>query len=229
MNNPNHKRDAYRQLLTTWIEALAVARDDGIYPGLAQGSLPGPIDVLTDRGFHMRFVKLVFCTGSSRPGVSNDERFPHGLPQTRPLTPEQQDYVTCQQARHAAEAETRRNRGGHTRFQELLSDTHRREAELDTNPDLLVHLNPIRIWARFVTSVLLKGEADLPAEVLFFAAANAIRAAVLEPKARALLNVLAWFNPCTVRQFWLLNKHSGRTEIVCFCRDLARAGLVAFG
>jgi hypothetical protein len=143
------------------------------------------------------------------------------------LNPEQQDYRTCQQVRQAVESEIRRNHGEHARFQDLWSAAYRREAELDTNPDLRVYLNPIRVWARLVTPVL-KGQADLPTEVLFFAAGDSIRAALLEPKARAFLAVLVWFSPCTVRQFWLLNQHSGRLEIVRFCRDLARTGLAAF-
>jgi hypothetical protein len=91
------------------------------------------------------------------------------------------------------------------------------------------YLNPVRLWARFVSPALLEDETELPAEVLFFTAGDAVCAAVLEPKACALLNGLAWFSPCTVRQFWMLTPHSGRPEIVRFCRDLARIGLVAFG
>jgi hypothetical protein len=143
------------------------------------------------------------------------------------LNPEQQDYLTCQKARQAVESDIRRHYGEHTRFQELWSAAHRREAELDTNSDLRIHLNPIRVWVRLVAPGL-KGQTDLPAEVLFFAAGDSIRAAILEPKARAFLNVLVWFSPCTVRQFGLLNQHSGRSEIVRFCRDLARIGLAAF-
>lgn len=179
--------------------------------------------------FHPKpFVKLVFCTSSSRLDMSRNERFSHTIVQTQPLMPEQQDYLTCQQAGLAVESEIHRKDGEHIRFQELWSAGHRREAELDTNLDVRVHLNPIRVWARFVTPVLLKGEADLPAEVLFFAAEDVIRTAVLDGKARALLKMLDWFSPCTMRQFWMFNQHSGRTEIVRFCRDLARIGLVAF-
>jgi hypothetical protein len=175
-----------------------------------------------------RFVKLVFCIGPSRLNVIGNVRFLHTALPTQPLLPEQQDYLTYQQAVQAVESEIHRKDVEYTRFQDLWSAGYRRETELETNSDLRVHLNPIRIWAHFVTPVLLKGEADLPAEVLFFAAEDVIRATLLDGKARALLKMLDWFGPCTVKQFWMLNQHSGRTDIVRFCRDLARIGLVAF-
>jgi hypothetical protein len=224
MNNFSQERPACGRQPTAWADARWVAPNNGIYSILAPGLLPNRTYLLTAGDLEKRLGDVVRRARPGRRNVSEDEFFP----QAGPLTPEQQDYVAWQQARDAVQSEARQNRRGHTRFQELWRVALRREAELDTNPVLRIHLNPIRAWARFVTPLLL-GMADLPSDVLFFPAGDAIRTVLLRPKARALLNVLSSCSPCTVRQYWLLNKHSGRNEIVQFSRHLAQVGLVAFG
>lgn len=151
-----------------------------------------------------------------------------GLPRTLPAAPTPEEDPTCRQACLEAEREMHRRQAAHLGFQRLLGAGANRDAELNGNLDLRLHLNPIRVWARLDRAVRVHAAEEPFTEVLFFAAGNAIRAAVLEPKARAILNVLAWFCPCTLRQFRSLNQHSSRAEIERFCRDLAQVGLVAF-
>ena len=113
-------------------------------------------------------------------GCSDGDRFLHWLMLTQPISPEQQDYVTCQLARHEVERIARSNRLGHLRFQELHSLTACLTDDLGANPRLRVHLNPIRTWTAFQTAVLLGEGVMAPAEVVFFASGSQIRTSVLE-------------------------------------------------
>jgi hypothetical protein len=121
------------------------------------------------------------------------------------------------------------NRLGHVRFQELWSSADRLAEELGANPDLRVHLNPIRVRSRFVTTALLDDEASPPVDVLFFPVRNEISTAALERRGRALLKRLEASAPCTTSEWLHCNPRVGREEFLSFCRDLAEIGLAAFG
>ena len=161
--------------------------------------------------------------------ASDGERMLEWLTEKQCPSSEQQDYITCQRARHATEELARKNRLKHIRFQELCSLTDRSLDELDSNTDLQVYLNPIRVWSRFDTLALLDDDATPPANVLFYAAGEEIGTAVLELEGQALINELADFQPCTLNQWMALTNQADPTELVDTCRDLAEMGLVAFG
>jgi hypothetical protein len=244
--------DTYSEQLARWAQALAAARHEAVHGALAEGSLPLQVQMFTAGNRakrleklqkHLRFLVdafndldqllLAYCRESPLAAyftLSTDgERFLEWLEGTHTLTPEQQDYVRCQRARHAVEDEGRRNRRGHLRFQELWSVADRLAAELDTNSGLLIHLNPIRAWSRFATRVLLDEESLPPADVLFFAVRNEISTAVLEPQARGLLGELASLSPCHLDDWARRSTLADQGELGEFCRDLAEMGLVAFG
>src|SRR5262249_54586785 len=161
-----------------WAQALAAARHEAVQGALAEGSLPLQVQMFTAGNRakrldklqkHLRFLvdafndldQLLLAYFRESPLAAHytlptdAERFLEWLEDTHTLTPEQHDYVHCQRARHAVEDEGRKNRRGHLRFQELWSVADRLAAELDTNPGLLIYLNPIRAWSRFTTRVLL--------------------------------------------------------------------------
>ena len=92
-----------------------------------------------------------------------------------------------------------------------------------------MHLNPSRAWSRFTTLALLDGDATLPADVLFFAAGETIRTAVLEPRGRALIEELAAWGSCALDEWAALSRHADRDELVAVCNDMAEMGLMAFG
>ena len=89
-------------------------------------------------------------------------------------------------------------------------------------------LNPVRAWSRFTTTALLDDDATLPADVLFFAARDEIRTAVLDLHGRELVEELAACGPCTLDDWAGRSQHADREELVTLCRDLAEMGLVAF-
>jgi hypothetical protein len=244
--------DAYRQELTSWAEAMTRCHNDAVYAALAPGFRPEQVDLFTDGNLDKRLeklsVQLEFVAGafadfeglmdeyvSAQPlaaydtGSGDGERFLSWLERCRRLTPEQRDFVACQRARYAVEEAARKNRRGHVRFQELWSVAGELAAELDSNPELCVYLNPIRARARFQTAALLEGQGSPPADALFFTVGTSVRTAILEPRALALVNGLARVSPCTVAQWLWVSKHWGREDFVQFCRELAELGLVAIG
>jgi hypothetical protein len=156
------------------------------------------------------------------------DRFFEWLTTTRELTPEQRDHLACQAARHAVAAAARANRAGHLRFQELWSVAGRLGGELKRNRQLVIHLNPIRAWARFQTRALLDEEAEVPADVLFFAAGGGISTALLGAEGRQWVEELAGYAPCTLDQWVARGALAPRRHLLHFCRELAGMGLVAF-
>lgn len=241
----------YREQLAGWARALAAARDDLLHPALDEGSSPGHVRIFTESNLAKRreklrsqvaFVAEAFgdfedlIIGYLRQGpmaaygnaADDGERFLRWVERIPSLTPEQRDYVACQRARHAVEAEGRRNRLGHLRFQELWSTAGQLGGMLGSEPRLRIHLNPIRGWSRFATSALLGEGADVPADVIFFAVRSEVGTAVLEPVGRAMIEELADFGPCTLDQWADRSQHSDREGLVGLCRDLAEMGLVAF-
>ena len=162
-------------------------------------------------------------------GASDGQRMLTWLAETKSLDGKQQDYVTCQQARHTVENLARKNRLKHVRFQELASLAQQHCAELETNRSLRVYINPIRTWARFVSSELLEGQTEPPVDVLFFAARDQVASCVLELEGQALINELADFQPCRLDDWSDWSSLADRQQLVELCHDLAQMGLIAFG
>ena len=252
MTDPSESELTYRDELRHWVPALAGFQPStGVCDALAPGSSPIGLKLFAEGNLSKRrealraqleFVaevfddldELVSAYVRSVPPVAYDvtasdgERFLSWLERTGEQTPRQRDYVACQQARLAVEAAARADRPGHRRFQELWSLTPQLAAELDTAPTLRACLNPVRAWSRFTTTTLLDDDAALPADVLFFAAGEEIRTAVLDPHGRELVEELASCGPCTLDEWAGRSQHADREELVTLCRDLAEMGLVAF-
>ena len=162
-------------------------------------------------------------------GCSDGDRFLRWLSLTQVTTPEQQDHIACQLARHEVEHVARKNRLGHVRFQELRSLTDRLKVELGTNPKLRVHLNPIRTWTTFQTTALLGEDAATPTDVLFFACGNQIRTSAFEESGQYFVETLAAHGPLTLLDWKRLDRNVSRGELREFCLDAAEMGFVAFG
>jgi hypothetical protein len=243
--------ETYRQQLARWARALAAARQQELSGVRGEDAAPREVQMFVEDNVNKRLDKLrqqlefvveafadfnelllAFTRGfpleAYATAASDGERFLDWLGRTQSLTAEQADYVACQRARHAVEDAARNNRWEHVRFQELWSLAGKLAEELGTNPALAVHLNPARAWSRFLTPALLDEGAEVPADVLFFAAGGDIRTAILEGAGRSLVLELACLGPCTLDQWAVLTKQADREELVDFCRDLARMGAIAF-
>jgi len=167
-------------------------------------------------------------------GASDGECMLKWMEQTMDLSPEQCDHIACQRARHALEDVARKMRVPHIHFQEILGMAETVGDDLEGNPNLRVHLNPIRVWSRFETPVLLDEDAEVPADVLFFPVGSDIRTAVLEDSGRLRVEVLEQLGACSFER-WAeeLDDREGmevdREELIAFAKDLAEMGLLAFG
>lgn len=248
---PEQKTTNYGEELTRLARALARAEEEMAATVLAPGSnlqqlrafteeladkrvdtLQRQLKFLGDAFTNLRELLQGYCDAQPQLAyaspTSEGELCLDWIEQTQELTPEQKDYVACQRARHAVENLARYNRLGHVRFQELATLTEQLLLELDQNPKLRIHLNPMRTWSRFQTSVLLDEEASLPADVIFFAVRGNVHTIVLEEEGRTLVESLEEIGPCTVDQW--LRGHEGvpRSEFIELLSDLASLGLVAF-
>jgi hypothetical protein len=145
------------------------------------------------------------------------------------LTPEQLDYITCHRSRIDIEELARVNRMGHIRFQEILSATNELAAEMAINRSLWIHLNPIRVWAKFETNVLIEEDDDTPATVIFFPLKNDVRTVVLEPVAQMVIDELESKPSCKLSDLTSAFPYEQIDAVIEICRDLAELGLVAFG
>jgi hypothetical protein len=156
-------------------------------------------------------------------------RFLDWLEGARRLSSVERDLVACERCRFLVEQRARRNRARFVYFQDLLSVTPTLAEELDRSGHLMVHLNPIHIWARFETSELLGDAEELPAVVLFFPVGQAVSTAVLDPLGRALVEELSELSPCTLDAWSSLGRRAERDDLVVLIRNLAQMGLVALG
>jgi hypothetical protein len=250
MSTDPQQADKYREEIKRWANALALARTQAVGDVLAAGFSDFHVRMFTDGNLEKRLTKLEnqlefvgqaielvalikqFITtvplAAYDTGTSDGERFLRWLEETQDPSAEERDYIACQRARHAVESEARLDRLAHIRFQELASLAEEHAAALEEDPNLRVHLNPVRAWSRFHTKALLDEEADTPANVLFFPVGNQISTAVLEPEGQALVRELALYAPCTLDDWAAMSELAGREELVELCRDLAGMGLVAF-
>ena len=158
--------------------------------------------------------------------ASDGERMLLWLLDKRALSPVQRDYVLCQRGRHAVEELARCHRTGHVEFQRL----RRRQptgSEYVTDPTTLLHVNPVRANATFITQALLDPRSQPPTEVLFFPDGAEIATVVLEPKALAAVLTLAGMAPCS---FEAWNRHldfDPIMELLPLTQGLIDAGLLA--
>ena len=252
MNTTQTSRESYEQQLQRIARAMSTARSADVYDDLEAGSRPELLKEFVDGNLDKRLEKLdkglefvkeaigepfeelavefikALPLGAYDSGQYDGEKFLVWLVENKPLTPEQRDHVACQRARHAIENLGRNQRLAHVRFQELASLADDLASELQTNPGLQIHLNPIRVWTQFETGELLGEEIDSPIDVLFFAVRNEISTAVLEENGRNLVEELSTLTPVSIATWTALSEHADREELVELCRDLAEMGLVAF-
>ena len=249
---PHKQRETYKQQLQRIARAMATARSADILGDLEEGSKPELLKEFVDGNLDKRLDKLdkglelvkdslgeqfeemavefikSLPLGAYDSGQYDGEKFLVWLVENKSLTPEQHDHVACQRARHAIENLGRNKRLAHVRFQECASLADELANDLETNPDLQIHLNPIRVWSMFETGELLGENIDEPIDVLFFAVRNETSTAVLEVNGRELVKELATLAPVSLATWAVLSEHADRDELIELCRDLAEMGLVAF-
>lgn len=162
-------------------------------------------------------------------GRTDAERFLNWLDHHETLSAEHRDYVRCQQGRNVVEFVAVMRRLAHVRFQELLSMNERLLAELETNPRLVVYLNPIHVWSRFETRALLDEEDSVPASVLFFPVGSEIRTVAIEPEAEELIQTLEQAGAMRIKDLKKLWPKEEHAVLRTLLTELAEMGVVALG
>lgn len=244
--------DAYREQLRHYAQTMAVGDTRGAIAGLKPGMAPNRVAMFTDGNLYKRYEKLqnacevlaegvdglneyiedyikVVPLAAYDSGASDAERFLVWLSRRGDLSDEQRDYVQCQRGRHAVEFVAVKQRLAHVRFQELLSMNERLLPELDTNPRLTVHLNPIHVWSRFETGALLDDAEAGPATVLFFPVGQDIRTAVIEPEVEQFIRLLEQQGVMRIKDLRKLFPQEEQGALLSLLRDLAEMGMVALG
>lgn len=250
MNDTMQAQDEYRRQIARFAQLLSVARNDPLAADLAPSQALWQVKLFTDGNLDKRYQKLLdqlerlesvfddlddlivtfvrtVPLAAYDTGASDGERFLQWIANQRPLTAEQQDFVLCERSRYAIECLARRNRLGHVRFQELLSAAKRLVGELETNPGLRIHLNPIRLWSEFQTPALLDEDTELPVSVLFYAVDQSIRTAVLETDGELLVRHLEAAGPCSLEEWSTRAGEIRRGELIELAHDLVDLGLLA--
>lgn len=249
---PTATHEDYAEQIRRCAQALALARNEQVAGVLAKGHTLDMLKMFTDGNLDKRyqklidecepmmdafddldeviveFVKTVPLTAYDT-GCSDAERFLRFLESRRPLTPEQEDHITCQKSRYAIESLAMERRMEHVRFQDLSGLVDSLAAEWGSNPDLWVHLNPLRVWAEFQTSALLDEDDETPATVLFFPVGSDIRTAVLDEDGIAVVRMLEARGRVRLDDRAWKKTGLDRDERIEICCDLAEIGLAAFG
>lgn len=251
MTRPTTHED-YAEQIKRCAQALSLAKNDQVAGVLAKGHTLEMLKMFTDGNLDKRYQKLVdqceFMADAFEDldeviveyvktvpltaydtGPADAERFLRHLESGRSLTPEQKDYITCQQGRYALEFQAMERRMEHVRFQELAALAETLMPEWGSNPDLWVHLNPLRVWATFQTTVLLDEDDLVPATVLFYPVGDDIRTAVLEEEGMAVAKFLSARTRARLEDSGWEETGLDRDERIEICRDLAEIGLAAFG
>ncbi len=92
-----------------------------------------------------------------------------------------------------------------------------------------VHLNPLRAWCRPAATGRGPSASRVPAAaVLLFRVDDGYVTRSFDLESQALLNELADYQPCTLDQWANHSALASPDELVAFCDELARAGLVCF-
>ena len=244
--------EAYAEQIRRCARALSIAKNDHVAGTLAKGHTLDMLKMFTDGNLDKRYQKLVDECESLNDafhdldeviveyvktvplaaydtGCSDAANFLRYLEFRRPLTPEQEDRAACQKGRYALESLAMEHRLEHVRFQEMSGLVDSLAAEWGSNPDLWVHLNPLRVWAEFKTNVLLDEDDDTPATVLFFPVLDDIRTAVLDEDGIAVVRMLETRGRVRLDDPAWEKTGLDREERIEICRDLAEIGLAAFG
>ena len=242
--------EAYRRQIAECAQALAVARGEAVSGYLAAGNTAEMVKMFTDGNLDKRFLKLkdqlelladafedfddlVAEYVKSRPLNAYDTRssdanhFTEWLEQSRRLSAEQHDLITCQRSRHEVEERASQQRLQHIRFQEFAASRERFLGEWGPDPELRIELNPVRVWATFHTPVLLDEDDHLPAIVVFFPVEDNIHTAVVEVHAQALLRELETRGPSRLDDLAVDCLPEIREEIATICGDFVELGLAA--
>lgn len=243
------ENEAYRSQLLRMVRALATAQADGVASDVSHDSKSLGVKLFVDGNLDKRFEKLAdgleFVAPAFRrfdklivayikaaplvaydTGASDCERMLVWLSQSRRLTARQQDYITCQRARHAVEEAVREDRLRYVRFQERHSVTSHLIPELPLGIAML-YLNPIRIWATFRTTSLLGVDDKLPAKVVFFPIDGEVGTAVLDTRGQALLKELELLQPLPFTSWAARCQSADSDDLLETVRELATMGLIA--
>jgi len=249
----NHKMaiDEYREQISNYAKNFAVANTS--VKGFEKRKRPvNPIDMFVEGNLAKRLWKLsdqfVFMKESFEDlnewigefskavpleaydtGSLDSIQFLDWMTRNKTLSAEQFDMLTCHRSRIAIENFGRENRIAHVRFQDLLSNHDRLKSELGSNDSLSLHLNPLRVWARFQTRILLDDEADLPSTMIFFAVGIDIRTAILEPTGQELVAELEVESPTRLSRLKSRLCDMDSDELGDLVREMSEIGLIAFG
>lgn len=242
----------YAEQIRRCAQALALAKNDQVKGELANGHTLDMLKMFTDGNLEKRYQKLfdecefmaeefedldqtiveyvkTIPLTAYDTGCTDAERFLRHLESTRSLTPEQKDYITCQQGRYALEFQALENRLEHVRFQELSGMVETFSEEWGSNPDLRIYLNPLRVWGTFYTTVLLEEDDEVPAKVLFYPVGPDTHTAVLEEEGLAVVRFLETRGRARLDDRAWKETGLSREERIEIGRDLADIGLAAFG
>jgi hypothetical protein len=143
------------------------------------------------------------------------------------LDDEQRDLVMCLKSRHAVEFVALKQRLAFARFQERAAATSGLLADKSRWRQSKIHMNPVHVWARFETRIMLDVSTRIPATVLFYPVGREIRTVVIEADAEPLLRTLER-GPLSVRSVLAGLEGEELCEMQDILIDLAQLNIIAF-
>lgn len=247
-----NRKEAYRRQLMHLVRGMLTGDGRDIVPALENCAKPELVKLFIEGNQEKRLAKLRAHLKFMAQGFEDIENLLKTYVERQPLmpyatvlldancfldwlvrsgkpTPEQCDFVAYQRAQHQIARNAGRQRLEYARFEDRLKHSDELHAEhLLHDGDMCIYLNPMHVWARFHTNVLLDDQTAPPVDVLCYPANGELRTTVLEPFGIQLIRELSTYNPCTIAQWSILSRSAERDDLVEFCQSLARLKLVAF-
>ncbi len=97
---------------------------------------------------------------------------------------------------------------------------------IDEGSAALIHLSPACCWIR-INEEPRGDRGSLSSSVLFFLVNDEIRGLRMNLEGQVLINELADYQPCTIRQWARLSSLADASQLSSLVRHLAEIGLVA--
>ena len=151
----------------------------------------------------------------------------NGLGRVCGMIPTQHERVAAEQARLRIQQVLGVRKERFERFRALRGTMQGMAVPLDETSAWAIHLNPVNCWIRISDEPVSGARDTLAGSVLFFFADNEVRGLRMNLEGQVLMNELADYQPCTIRQWARLSSLADAQQLSAVVQHLAELGLVA--
>jgi hypothetical protein len=159
--------------------------------------------------------------------AADADSFLEWLGEQQELSDEQRDYLAWQQSHQAVGRVALKRRLAATRFRSVQAQDCPPVTSAESRTKVIVHLNPVHVWATLDTHALIGPEDSVPATVVFYASGGETQSRIVDKTQADLLRRLEHNGPTRLRDLLNSWSHEERELTLRTIDELAKAGLLA--